>query len=537
MLAKLKTMAAGFGKSIKLPSSAALTKLLPLVVLAIGLTALSMMFMWRSEAGYKPLFGAHENVSAADTMAVLDAEKVPYRIHPDTGQLLVPEAKLGQVRMLLAAKGVVAKLPEGLEQVDKSDPLGVSQFVQDVRFRRGLEGELVKSITSLDSVEAARVHLSIAKSSSFILSDGDKSSASVMLTLKPGRKLSKEQISAIIGLVSGSVANLDPARVTLIDQRGDYLSSSIDPNDPSATTDSELGSRVHEDTLHNIQELLTQTLGSGNYKASAAVETDNDHVEETREQYGETPRVLNEATRDEKDIGELALGVPGSLSNRPAPDKKEQPAPDDKSGPHSEKNAVTRQYAYDRNVVQIKHSPTRVKRMSVAVVLNNAAAPDGKAWTPEQLSNIENILRSGIGMDETRKDQLNVSAIDFHVPKVETPLPWWKQPENMLTMGSYVGYALLALLSFLLVLRPLLKILRQWVASQSPQLGTELATVGEPGTVEVEEPPLSPLDEDELQLPPVGSSADVLVEHLKLLAGQAPERVADVIKPWIRKHE
>src|SRR5262249_33878908 len=160
---------AELGKALKLPSPAALAKLLPLLVLAIGLTGLSMMFMWRSEAGYKPLFGARENVAAADTMAVLDAEKIPYRIHPQTGQVLVPEAKLGRVRMLLAAKGVVAKLPEGLELVDKSDPLGVSQFVQDVRFRRGLEGELVKSIASLDPVESARVHLSIAKSSSFIL--------------------------------------------------------------------------------------------------------------------------------------------------------------------------------------------------------------------------------------------------------------------------------------------------------------------------------------------------------------------------------
>ncbi|MBE1160598.1 flagellar basal-body MS-ring/collar protein FliF [Dyella acidiphila] len=539
MFAKLKTMAVEAGKSVKLPSSSTLAKLLPLLVLAIGLTALAMMFMWRSEAGYKPLFGANESVAAADTMAVLDGEKIPYRIHPQTGQVLVPEAKLGQVRMLLAAKGVVAKLPEGLELVDKSDPLGVSQFVQDVRFRRGLEGELVKSIASLDSVESARVHLSIAKSSSFILSDGEKSSASVMLTLKPGRKLGKEQISAIVGLVSGSVANLEPGRVTVIDQHGNYLSSSIDPSDPAATSEGELGARVREDTLHNIQELLAQSIGNGNFKASVAVDTDNDRVEETREQYGEAPHISNEATRGEQDNGEIALGVPGSLSNRPPQDKSSDPAGGkDKPGPHSQKNAISRQYVYDRNVVQIKHSPTRVKRVSVAVVLSNTAAPDGKAWTPAQLRNIETILRSGIGLDESRKDQLSVSAIDFHDPKPEALLPWWKQPENMLTMGGYAGYALLALLVFLLVLRPLLKILRQWVASQYPvAIAADTADGNFDAALPAEQRTASsPLDEDELQLPPVGSSADVLVEHLRLLAVQAPERVADVIKPWIRKH-
>lgn len=535
MFGKLKSMASGVGGAIKLPSSATLMKLLPIVVLAIGLTALAMMFMWRSDASYKPLFGAREEVSASDTMSVLDAESIPYRIHPQTGQILVAESKLGRARMLLAAKGVVAKLPEGLETVDKSDPLGVSQFVQDVRFRRGLEGELVKSITNLDPVAAARVHLSIAKSSSFILSDGDKSSASVVLTLKQGRKLSKEQIGAIIGMVSGSVANLDPARVAVVDQHGNYLSSGIDPNDPSVG-DSEIGARVREETLRNIHELLAKSLGDGNFKASVMVETDHDRIEEMHEQYGDKPLVTNEATRDEQDHNQMALGVPGSLSNRPAPNAN---TPEEKTTPRSRKNAITRQYVYDRNVVQIKRAPARVKRVSVAVVLSNTAAPDGKAWTPEQIEKIESILQSGIGMDDAREDQLTVSALDFHAPAVEVELPWWKQPENMLSMGIYAGYAVLALLILLLVVRPLLKILRQWVANQTPQVAateTSVEQMAEDTLDAVPAPSSSPLTEEEIQLPPIGSSVDVLVEHLKVLAAQAPERVADVIKPWIRKH-
>lgn len=202
--------------------------LLPVLALAVAGTALALMLMWREQAGFKPVFGQRERVASGEMLAVLDAEHIAYRLHPETGQVLVPESALGRVRMLLAAKGVVAKLPAGMELMDKNDPLGVSQFVQDVRFRRGLEGELAQSMMALDAVDAARVHLSIAKSTSFVLNDGQKSSASVVLTLKPGRKLSNEQIAAAINLVAGSVASLEPQRVSLLDQSGNLLSSRVD---------------------------------------------------------------------------------------------------------------------------------------------------------------------------------------------------------------------------------------------------------------------------------------------------------------------
>src|SRR5687768_16656974 len=103
--------------------------LAPMIVLAIGITAAVMMYIWNDQSSYKPVFGAREKVAASDMMTVLDAEQIPYRLHPDSGQLLVPDAMLGKVRMLLASKGVTAQLPAGLELMDKNDPLGVSQFV------------------------------------------------------------------------------------------------------------------------------------------------------------------------------------------------------------------------------------------------------------------------------------------------------------------------------------------------------------------------------------------------------------------------
>ena len=535
MIERLKPMLERWRPAaLPLPSSAGLARLLPLVLLALALTALAMMYLRHADSRYRPLFGAQENVAAADVMAVLDAEGIPYRLHPDSGQVLVPDSRLGQVRMLLAAKGVVARLPDGLEVVDQKDPLGVSQFVQDVRFRRGLEGELVQSITTLEPVQSARVHLSLAKSSSFILSDGDKSSASVVLNLKPGRRLNREQVAAIIALVSGSVANLDPARVSVVDQAGNYLSAGVDPASPHGGDNGELATRVREETLRNIHDLLGPTLGEGNFRASVAVEVDQDRIEETHEQFGEAPRVTQEATREENDTGVMPLGVPGSLSNRPVP-VVGTAGGEGQEGPRSQKNAITRQYVYDRNVVQIRRSPVRLKRLSVAVVLNNAAAPAGTGWTPEQIAGIEGVLRSGIGIDAGRQDALVVSAMDFRPAAERLGPPWWRDPETLVVAMPWAGYTLLALLAFFLVVRPLLAILRQF-APQPP--AAQPALVGGPGggPLVAEPVPAQELAPPEPKLPPVGSDADVLIEHLRVLATQAPERVAEVIKPWIRKH-
>ncbi len=546
MIARLKPLAGRFlPATAKLPNSATLSRLLPVVLLAIALTVLAMLYLRHADSRYKPLFGVQEKIVAADAMAALDAEGIPYRLHPDSGQVLVADSQLGRARMLLAAKGINAKQPAGLEVVDRSDPLGVSQFVQDVRFRRGLEGELAQSIMTLDPVASARVHLSVAKSSSFILSNGDKSSASVVLALKPGRRLSREQVAAIISMVSGSVANLDAGKVSVVDQAGNFLSAMIDPTDPTGGDNNEMAGRLREETLRNIHELLAPTLGEGNFRASVAVEVDHDRIEETHEQFGEAPRLTQEATREENDTGTTPIGVPGSLSNRPAP-AAAAPA-DGPDGPRSQRNAISRQYAYDRNIVQIKRSPQRVKRVSVAVVLNNAVAPAAAgaaagtavAWTPAQIANIEGILRSGIGIDTARQDALVVSALDFQPTAEQLTPPWWRNPESLVVALPYLGYALALLLGFFLVVRPLLSMLRQWTDASTR--GAEPALVAGPaGTIEAVAVPggrsRPAMLDAEPELPPMGSEVDVMVDHLKVLATQAPERVAEIIKPWIRKH-
>jgi flagellar M-ring protein FliF len=557
-------------------SPAMLQSLLPLLLLAVGVSAIVLMYFWRDQASYKPLFGAHEKVAATDMMGALDAEHIPYRLHPESGQVLVAESALGRARMVLASKGVTAQLPAGLELMDKNDPLGVSQFVQDVRFRRGLEGELAQSIMTLDPIASARVHLSIAKSTSFVSSDGEKSSASVVLTLKRGRTLAPEQIAAIMNMVAGSVASLAPQRVSLIDQAGNYLSSHIDLSDgfDASANGNEAAKRVQDEIRRNVRELLGPVLGEDNFKVSVTAAVNNDRIEETVEKYGEAPKVTSEAMRDEQERNRLVMGVPGTLSNRPpaapvagpagaagAAGDAAAPKPDEGG---ARRNATTRQYAYDRSITQIKRSRGAISKLSVAVVLNHRAAPLPKSgWSAPELANIDKMLRSGLGIDSERGDVLAVSALTF--PAKAAPVEWWEERDNVADIGNWAMYALGALFGFLLIVRPLLRLLSARLAPPLNTLQPDLqlaaahaasaaaanaaaaAASAAPAAAALAAPaladgdpigaamPMVPLLEN-YELPPEGSAVDVMVNHLKVLAEKEPERVAEVVKQWMQKH-
>ncbi|HVZ37038.1 MAG TPA: flagellar basal-body MS-ring/collar protein FliF [Polyangiaceae bacterium] len=554
MINRLKQVAARLRAERARPRAASqfLKSLMPLVLLAAGITALIMLYLCRDQADYKPLFGAREKVAAADMMAALDGAGIAYRIHPESGQVLVRSSEIGKVRMLLASKGIVAKLPAGLELVDDDQPLGVSQFVQDVRFRRGLEGDLAQSIMSLSQVESARVHLSIARSSSFVVSDGEKSSASVVVTLRAGAELGAEQIAAIINMVAGSVAGLDPQRVTLVDQAGDLLSARVDLSEGYEASQASDAARLYqEQTRRSVRELLAPVLGERNYKMSVTADVDNDRIKETREQYGETPKVTSETLRQELDRDPLALGVPGSLSNRPiAIDPPADPAADSASKESaSQRNASTRQYAYDRSVTQVQRSRGRLRKLNVAVVLNSSAAPGGAAtWSAADLSNVENILRSGLGIDATRGDTLVVSTMPFPVQKA--PAPWWQQPDTYEGVGSWLLYAIGLLLAFFIVVRPLMRIAQQRLAVVPGTVPAVEGPDAEPAVLPRRDKaaatsanastpggpiPVGPLLDD-YDLPPSGSPVDVMVDHLKVLAAKEPERVAEVVRQWVQKN-
>lgn len=526
-----------------------------LAAAAIAATAIIVSMLWNGNHGYVSLYGRQENLPVSQIVTVLDGEKLEYRIDPQSGQILVPDDALSKTRMTLAAKGVQAMLPSGYELMDKDEVLGSSQFVQNIRYKRSLEGELAQSIMTLDSVESARVHLALNEESSFVVSDEPQNSASVIVKLHYGAKLDMDQVNAIVHLVSGSIPGLAASKVSVVDQAGNLLTDGIASGEAvSAAT------RKHDQILKDIQDktraslanVLDSLVGVGNYRVSVMPDLDLSNIDETTEHYGNDPKLNREENVQDSDTNQIAMGIPGSLSNRPplAPNQVATGATattDDSRDPaalskHSESK---RDYSYDRSVQHIQRPGFTVNRLNVAVVLNQSA-PALKGWKPEQTTQLTVLLNNAAGIDAPRGDNLSLSLLNF-VPQavpVEPVIPFWKD-DSILAWVRLIGCGLLALLLLLFVVRPVMKRLtaiRQKSISQEPVLNADALAIpaaapqftaadDERKNIEL---PSFPGDDS---LPSQSSGLEVKLEFLQKLAMSDTDRVAEVLRQWITSNE
>ena len=525
-------------------------------LLAVGV----VFYLWRDQGSFRPLYGSGEAYPAAEVMQVLDGEAIIYRLRPQSGQVLVREDQLGRARMLLAAKGVQVKVPAGYELFDKDEPLGTSQFVQDVRLKRSLEGELARTVMALKGVEGARVHLALQESSSFVVGKREPGKASVMLQLAPGYKLAPEQVSAIVNLVAGSVPQLDAGNVQVVDQYGALLSRGIDTLG-GPVQNWQVVDDYQSKAVANAEAVLAPVLGGGNYRISVSADIDFSQKEETFQSYGETPRLRNEVLRAESVLDQLALGVPGSLANRPPQPAPEPPADQAQAGAQTEngnqaatslRKESNRQLDYDQSVTHVKHAPFSLRQQSIAVVLNAAVAPEG-GWTPEAREELAAMVKSAVGFNQARGDLLTLSVFPFTDAGIggagDELLPWWENAKvhDLAKLGVF---ALISLLLLLMVVRPAVRSLSQRSQPGAPvavegddQLALHaeraaerlLARVGDdtPSATVLGE--LNPLSE--IRLPAPGSGLELQIEHLQMLAKNDPERVSEVIKQWIGRNE
>ena len=528
---------------------------LVLMAAVAGLLAVSVVFyMWRDQGSMRSLYGAGEAYPASEVMQVLDAEKIAYNLHPQSGQILVREADLGRARMLLSAKGVQVAVPAGYDLFDKDEPLGTSQFVQDVRLKRSLEGELARTIMALKGIDNARVHLALQENSSFVVSNREPSKASVMLQMSPGNRLTPEQVGAIVNLVANSVPKLHAKDVSIVDQYGAHLSRGLNADGAPAQS-WQVVDEYQQKTSSNVEQVLAPILGNGNYRISVTADIDFSQKEETLQAFGDTPRLRNEVLQDESVLDKLALGVPGSLSNRPVPTATNPPAPAGAQAKTTDQGATsirkesTRKLDYDQSVTHVKYSPFSLRSQSIAVVLNATSTEADGGWSPQARTELEAMLKSAVGFNASRGDVLTLSVFAFAATNMAVDnAPWW-QDEKIHQLIKIGLFGLISLLLLLMVVRPAMSRLlgRKEQPLQATlevpdelKLGSEnasraLAKSPESGGYSAMLGETNPLSE--ICLPAPGSGLELQIEHLQMLAKNDPERVSEVIKQWIGRNE
>ncbi|TKB54571.1 flagellar basal-body MS-ring/collar protein FliF [Ferrimonas aestuarii] len=501
-----------------------------LSVLAVVAALLIVAVLWSAGENMQPLYGNQEGFDSAQIIEVLEGEQISYQIAANTGQVLVAASEVSRARLLLAAKGVKAQLPMGIENL-QSD-ITTSQFMEQARYRHGMEGELARTIMALDAVRMARVHLAIPKRTLFIRKQDAQVSASVMVDLKPGHNLSRSQVAAVVNLVSGSVPGLEAERVQLVTQTGELLSGSTNDEFGMAGLNDqqiEFTANLEQQLKSRAESMLSPVVGDGQYRVQLSAKVNFDRVEETQEQVDPSVVMTQERSSTQTIEGNMALGIPGALSNQPP----QQNQPTNQSNNSTEE--LSRSFDTGRSVRHTQYQQAQLEQLSVSLLINQ----DAGDWQQPQLDQMVQMVKDAIGFDGQRGDQISISVFTFAqatVPVIEAT-PWWQMPEYHQYLRYGLG-ALVAICLILFVLRPLvthLVTVERKTAAENSTPGAAPVALPEP-EIEPEQEPEQPALASAivaLGLPEPGSPLTVQLEHLGMLANEEPARVAEVISQWI----
>lgn len=397
-----------------------------LAALAASIAVGAWVASWSMKPSFRPLF-AHIEPRDADSMTqTLQQAGIKYRMDPETGTLLVEGDKVHDARMKLAAQGLPAGSGRGFELFNDSDGIGTSQFMEQARFSHALEVELSRTITTISSVKLARVHIAIPKQSAFSRTKS-KPSASVLLSLYPGHRLTSGQISAISHMVASSVPGMTNNKVTIIDASGGLLNQG-DGSNAMAIADRHRAyvEALEESYVDEVENILTPILGPNKVRAEVAVDVDFTQSSQTRESYDpDTASVRSEGiTQEGAGSTSVAGGVPGSLSQQ----EPNSGATANAAG-KNQYSHVARNYELDRTISHVEQQPGRIQRLSVAVVIDNKTIYDGGTegtstpLTETELAQVTELVRDAVGYNPQRGDKVTVVNSAFaQAPPVE-PIP------------------------------------------------------------------------------------------------------------------
>ena len=528
------------------------------IILGVGLVAAALVsaVLWGRSPDYKILYA---NVSDHDGGAIvtsLQQMNVPYKFAEGGGAIMVPVDKASEVRLKLAAQGLPKSGGVGFELLD-NQKFGTSQFAEQINYQRGLEGELARSIESIGSVQTARVHLALPKASLFVR-DQKKPSASVLLTLHPGRNVDEGQVSAIVHMVSSSVPELDAKSVTLVDQRGNLLSSASASTRGLDVSQLKFVESIEQSYVRRIEAILQPLVGAGNVRAQVAADVDFTVVEHTDEKYRPNQEagastIRSQQTTESSQQGSGTVGgVPGALSNQApvtptAPLGAASPAAKAAAGAipaarpsGNSRRDVTINYEVDHSIRHTQQGAGLTKRLSVAVVVNNREVrANGKTsmvpLTAAELEQVTNLVKEAMGFNQSRGDSVNVvnSAFTVDAPAApEAEVPYWKDRANIELAKTGAQY-LLAALAMLLVWLVIAKLIRHAPAQQAALpagSSAELARVDAPALAG--QSAQIGHSEESLALERISAQRKADVEFAQETATQDPRIVASQIRRW-----
>ncbi len=516
--------------------------------------------LWSQEPDYSILFNQVDQQEVNEVVTELDAAKIPYKLNMASGAIQVASGELDRARLMLASKGLPRAAATGFDVLEKDDGFGISQFREQARYHRALEGELAQSISSIRSVKSARVHLALPKQTVFVRKRTPPS-ASVVVDLYAGRTLEKGQVAAIVHMVASSIPNLESGQVTVVDQAGRLLTSSDDDEVALSTSQLDYVHNLEESYVSRIQNILGPMMGVENVRAQVSAKIDFTSVEETLEDFTpEKGAIRSEQLRDERSGTLGAMGIPGALTNNADALADEEGATMDGYNNSSK----TRNYEVDRTLRHTRKAPGVLQSLSIAVVVDepfeevavtapaegDAAAADGaegeqaaapppepvrRALTPEEIEKIRSLVINAVGFDEARGDTLTVTSARFHVEKVE-PLPErpiWEQPWFApLAKQLFAGLVVLSLIFF--VLRPMVGGLMPQPVLVGVPGGEGLEDEGEAegGSDDEEEKSSGELEFDEILNGKMPPGYDARLQAAQRLISESPDVSTIVLKNW-----
>jgi flagellar M-ring protein FliF len=507
------------------------------------------------------LYSGLEAREAGAVIAKLDAINVPYEQRGDGGTILISADQVSRVRMQLATEGLPSA-GVGYEIFDKSDTFGTSTFVQNVNRLRALEGELARTIRSIDSIEAARVHLVIPERQVFAQAN-QTPSASVVL--KTRTRLGNGQVSAVQHLVAAAVAGLAPNDVAIIDERGELLAGrNGDTQNDIALAQEDRASAFEERMRQRVENIVASVVGPGGSRVQVAAEMDFNRVTETFESFDPDSRVIRSQQTVEQNSSEQGPRTAAAVSVATALPGNAQPVQTD-TGPNSAstRNEETINYEISKSTKTLVQDAGTVKKLSVAVVVDGTYTTDAngtRTYAPRSeadMANITALVRSAVGFNEARGDQVQVTNMRLVEPEA-TPAEEGSS-EPLLGIDSTMWFKLAqililsitALLVFLLVVKPMIRRLMTPIgapetarttaipAAQGAPAIAQAASAAQPNVAQVSAAPAAaalPRRESMIDVSQIeGQVRESAVRKIGDVVQAHPEEAMAIVRTWLHQ--